>query len=103
MTTKSAEGKEAEYANQWKITAFKEFGFKQIELPAEVIEDIKYRLKTAFLAGRESMRKKMQELVNKQAEDPGLWFDAQTAPEAYLQQELRKLHAAIEMKVEVEK
>jgi len=35
-------------------------------------------------------------LVNKQAEDDGLWFDAQTAPEAYLQQELRRLHAVIE-------
>ena len=35
-------------------------------------------------------------LVNKQAEDEGLWFQAETAPEAYLQQELRKLHAAVE-------
>jgi hypothetical protein len=35
-------------------------------------------------------------LVDEQAEDDGLWFMAQTAPEAYLQQELRRLHAAIE-------
>lgn len=35
-------------------------------------------------------------LVNQQAEDGGLWFQAATAGEAYLQQELRKLHAAIE-------
>ena len=35
-------------------------------------------------------------LVNKQAEDEGLWFEARTAPEAYLQRELRKLHALIE-------
>jgi small-conductance mechanosensitive channel len=35
-------------------------------------------------------------LVNEQAENEGLWFVATTAPEAYLQQELRKLHAAIE-------
>jgi hypothetical protein len=35
-------------------------------------------------------------LVNEQAEDEGLWFVAATAAEAYLQQELRKLHAAIE-------
>lgn len=35
-------------------------------------------------------------LVRKQAEDDGLWFQAATAPEAYLQQELRKLHAAVE-------
>lgn len=35
-------------------------------------------------------------LVNEQAEDDGLWFVATTAPEAYLQQELRRLHAAVE-------
>ena len=37
-----------------------------------------------------------QIIVNEQAEDEGLWFQAATAPEAYLQQELRRLHAAIE-------
>ena len=45
------------------------------------------------------MKKKLeqiQELVNQQAEDEGLWFEAQTASEAYLQEELRKLHALIE-------
>lgn len=36
------------------------------------------------------------ELVQQQAEDDGLWFIAQTAAEAYLQQGLRKLHAAVE-------
>jgi len=35
-------------------------------------------------------------IVSEQAIDDGLWFDAQTAPEAYLQQELRRLHAAVE-------
>ncbi len=35
-------------------------------------------------------------IVNEQAEDDGLWFEAQTASEAYLQQELRRLHAAVE-------
>jgi hypothetical protein len=35
-------------------------------------------------------------VVDAQAEDDGLWFLAQTAPEAYLQQELRKLHAMVE-------
>ena len=38
----------------------------------------------------------LQDIVAMQAEDEGLWFVAQTAPEAYLQQELRKLHAAVE-------
>ena len=35
-------------------------------------------------------------LVDRQAEDGGLWFVARTAPEAYLQQELRRLHALVE-------
>ena len=38
----------------------------------------------------------IKKLVDAQAEDEGLWFRAATAPEAYLQQELRKLHAEIE-------
>lgn len=60
------------------------------------------------------MTKTALDLVNLQAEDEGLWFDAETAPEAYLQHELRKLHDAVEkntntlrkavegMKVEIE-
>lgn len=43
---------------------------------------------------------KILELVNEQAEDEGLWFAAVTAPEAYLQQELRRLHALIEAELE---
>ena len=35
-------------------------------------------------------------VVDAQAEDDGLWFIARTAPEGYLQQELRKLHAVVE-------
>ena len=35
-------------------------------------------------------------LVNAQAKDGGLWFTANLAPEAYLQEALRKLHAAVE-------
>jgi hypothetical protein len=35
-------------------------------------------------------------LVTEQANDGGLWFVAETCPEAYLQQALRKLHAAVE-------
>ena len=34
--------------------------------------------------------------VAQQAEDEGLWFIAATAPEGYLQSELRRLHAAVE-------
>lgn len=39
---------------------------------------------------------RVKKTVDEQAEDEGLWFDAETAPEAYLQQELRKLHQAVE-------
>jgi len=39
---------------------------------------------------------KYKDVVGDQANDEGLWFDAQTAPEAYLQRKLRELHAAIE-------
>ena len=39
---------------------------------------------------------RLRQLTAQQAEDDGLWFRAATAPEAYLQQELRKLHAAVE-------
>jgi hypothetical protein len=35
-------------------------------------------------------------LVNVQALDEGLWFRAETVAEAYLQRELRRLHAAVE-------
>ena len=38
----------------------------------------------------------IQAVVDAQAKDDGLWFNAKTCPEAYLQQELRKLHAVIE-------
>lgn len=40
------------------------------------------------------------QIVLEQAEDEGLWFEARTAPEAYLQQELRKLHAAVEQQAD---
>jgi len=45
------------------------------------------------------MSDKLQELldlVNEQAEDEALWFQAQFISEAYLQEALRKLHKAIE-------
>ena len=36
------------------------------------------------------------ELVNKQAEDEGLWFINPTITEDYLQRALRELHAVVE-------
>ena len=35
-------------------------------------------------------------MVDEQANDDGLWFVAETGPEEYLQQELRKLHRMCE-------
>ena len=46
------------------------------------------------------MLDKLKALVDQQAEDEALWFFARTAPEAYLQQELRKLHALCEECIE---
>jgi hypothetical protein len=40
--------------------------------------------------------RKLREMNDAMAEDDGLWFVAETASEAYLQQELRKLCAEIE-------
>jgi len=54
------------------------------------------RLEEAF----RRMLDKLKTLVDQQAEDKGLWFFARTAPEAYLQQELRKLHALCEECIE---
>ena len=47
-------------------------------------------------AERERALAAIRALVDEQAEDEGLWFQARTAPEAYLQQELRRLHALVE-------
>lgn len=38
----------------------------------------------------------IRQLVNEQAEDEGLWFLTDDITVAYLQQELRRLHALIE-------
>jgi crotonobetainyl-CoA:carnitine CoA-transferase CaiB-like acyl-CoA transferase len=46
---------------------------------------------------REEAASTVRAIVLEQAEDEGLWFDAQTAPEAYLQHALRTLHAAVEL------
>jgi len=55
------------------------------------------------IAELERERRALQILVAEQAKDEGLWFVAQTAPEAYLQVELRLLHAAIDAAREKEK
>jgi ribosomal protein RSM22 (predicted rRNA methylase) len=51
------------------------------------------------IAELEADLSRLSRLASEQAEDEGLWFLAETAAEAYLQRELRKLHAAIEREV----
>lgn len=51
----------------------------------------------------EEYQRNLRKLVNSQANDHGLWFEARTAPESYLQQELRKLHAVVEGAIATEK
>ena len=48
------------------------------------------------IAAVKAQRDAIQQVVDEQAEDEGLWCRAETAAEAYLQQELRRLHAAVE-------
>lgn len=67
-------------------------GWKDYNL-AEADAKAMYR---ALLAKLPAQQNALIDIVNKQAEDEGLWFDAQTAPEAYLQLELRRLHSAVE-------
>jgi len=51
----------------------------------------------ANLAQREAALKNIRAFVDDQAEDENVWFRAVTLPEAYLQKELRSLHAVVEM------
>ena len=44
----------------------------------------------------EAQIKRVKKLVSEQAEDEALWFIAESAPESYLQQALRKLHKVLE-------
>lgn len=58
---------------------------KQYRMVALIISDV------ATVALMQALQ-----LIEDQAEDNALWFKAQTAPEAYLQQALRKLHGTVE-------
>lgn len=71
----------------------------------EVALDLTARIArlSAKLTASEAARDQLRKLVDAQAEDEGLWFVAHYASEAYLQQELRKLHAAIGCKEECER
>jgi len=54
------------FAEKWKVTAIKEPGYPQQELPTDVIKDIKRRIsegyKSGWTAGREEMVKEASQL-----------------------------------------
>jgi hypothetical protein len=53
----------------------------------------------ARLARYEAALRRIVRLVLEQAEDEGLWGQAETAMEAYVQAGLRELHAMVEWEV----
>jgi hypothetical protein len=78
-----------------------------IDARDERITELKAELQHVTIRFAEYVEEKSLEAANKhiavlkaavdaQAEDEGLWFIARTAPEGYLQAELRKLHRLIE-------
>lgn len=63
------------------------------------MDDLGEKTKQTIRAALQSPRVPVIEILEtvlEQAEDDGLWFNAKYASEAYLQQELRRLHAVIE-------
>ena len=60
------------------------------------LEEQAQDLAAGFEAGFFARDEKLKALVDKQAKDEGLWFNAKYVTEAYLQNALRELHAAIE-------
>ena len=46
------------------------------------------------------MKKELRQIIEDQANDESLWFEAHTITESYLQRALRDLHAAVENHLE---
>ena len=75
-----------------------QFHLRQAIGPEEILwhTSIVQELITEAIQSAQRPLREAQGLVSKQAEDDGLWFRAETTPEAYLQHALRTLHAIIE-------
>lgn len=63
MTSVKDEEAAKEFAECWKMTGFKEIGYTGVEFPLDVVEDIKRRLRNAFLAGCQHARAEQKELM----------------------------------------
>ena len=94
-----------EHLETWERSAVEELAYKAYKIglsrPKIAVDDKskrgsenKYKARLIFA---DSTLAAIRNLVDRQAEDKGLWFQAETAAEAYLQQELRRLHALIEV------
>ncbi len=59
------------------------------------VKEIVEAWRSGRLVDREAINP-LKKMVDEQVLDDGLWFTAASAPEAYLQQELRQLHTLIE-------
>lgn len=102
MTTSDKNRKAEEYAtNNPDFGGLLNIIYKY--LTPETVQTLQLAFKQTYLAGYEAGQKDWApviELVNQQAEDEGLWvvpaLGTQPIMEAYLQQELRRLHALIE-------
>ena len=64
--------------------------------PRAFVDEQKLAKLSERIAKPEAALHEMYTLVDRQAEDEGLWFITKTASEAYLQQELRRLRKVIE-------
>lgn len=84
--------------DQWETEAKKD-GEQNGKIGLAAISEVR------LLALIDSMRKKdeafrnIQNMINDQALDEGLWFCTSNVTEAYLQQELRKLHSISEINI----
>ena len=96
LSTDSLRGMAFNMMQRFELTA----GYAQGMNQAADESDILRNKLVAAQAINEHMQKRnetLEAVVNEQCEDGGLWFDAMSAPEAYVQQELLRLHRIIEL------
>ncbi len=74
--------------NEWSKQDYADFYFRDVKLLLDIID--RYATQPD-VEGKSLPSRALKKIVDEQLEDEGLWFEAQTAPEAYLQQELKRL------------
>ena len=94
-------GKEEAMTTKPNLTpeTLKQWFLNRHEWSNEVGKNVVLNVGLDYADAWEADRRRLEALVaavNNQVEDEGLWFIAETAPEAYLQNALRLLHALVE-------